>query len=172
MKANDEQDGEAVGGAWPFKPQPIHDPSQETRVEWLQRAANARPLGRWLFFFPEEEVGAAWARGCAALDLGELGGVQALKVRTAKPDGKGRAEGEKVILATCGGSRDSVRGAGERLVRALDYRNSNGKAYFRLTGAPGVAFSVSCPRLGDEADEEARAAEAAEDDAAAYGPHP
>eukprot|EP01064_Diplonema_japonicum_P035466 TRINITY_DN769_c4_g1_i1.p1 TRINITY_DN769_c4_g1~~TRINITY_DN769_c4_g1_i1.p1 ORF type:complete len:159 (+),score=36.27 TRINITY_DN769_c4_g1_i1:45-479(+) len=109
------------------------DPMSETRLPWLLEHNEQRAVesglddegeddgGKWMLFYPNDEINAAWHRSVDLYRAGHLPGVHSMKVSTAMPNPRASTSASKVIIFYCGPSKDEakMRSIGTSLASAM-----------------------------------------------------
>ena len=113
----------------------IYSPSKITKDYWVyckeNHIAKQYPNndGKWMMFFPLDELDQRWNEACGLFRAGKLRGVNTMKVSTAKPNPKAiYKSGEGILIFYCGPSenREKVLEYGRNILTHMNYT----RAYF------------------------------------------
>lgn len=104
---------------------PDVDPSTHSEHMWLE--ASAAPYeyddadGKWLMFFPRDQIDAKWAQVKQLYFSGDLDRISSVKVSTAMPSERSSGKNEHVMAFFCGPADDEarVREIGTNLVEKI-----------------------------------------------------
>ena len=90
--------------------------------------------GKWMIFVPNEQLNESWAKAKHLYNAGELTGVIAMKVSTAKSNSRASSRDNAVIIFYCGPVDDEARVTqfGRNLVDKLDYKHPRDSRYVQL----------------------------------------
>jgi len=131
MAQNSNQELQAIDDGEPR-------PSQVSDQFWLfERPQGAMgPVdGKWMLFYPNKDMDAAWIKAKKLFRGGLLTGISAMKVSTARDNSRASDSGSRVLICYCGPVNDepNVLRYGENLLAQMKYRpvNSNPFIYYK-----------------------------------------
>jgi len=110
-------------------------PSQVSSAYWLFESASAPPSsaggGKWMLFYPNKDIDAAWIKAKTLMRKGLLTGIPSMKVSTARENARASDSNSQVIIFYCGPPEDEIAVVryGENLVNIMNYRSLNSNPY-------------------------------------------
>eukprot|EP01059_Diplonema_ambulator_P031191 TRINITY_DN5666_c0_g2_i1.p1 TRINITY_DN5666_c0_g2~~TRINITY_DN5666_c0_g2_i1.p1 ORF type:complete len:163 (+),score=19.25 TRINITY_DN5666_c0_g2_i1:54-491(+) len=81
----------------------------ECMEEQSRASGMTEDSGKWMLFYPNEQINEAWQRACHLYRGGYLPGVHSMKVSTGKPNPRCSSSATKVIIFYCGPSADKTK---------------------------------------------------------------
>jgi len=122
----------------------VHDdgetkPSQVSNDYWIYETSTSHSSspggGKWMLFYRNKDIDAAWIKAKTCMRSGILAGIAAMKVSTARENARASDKDSQVIIFYCGppDDEDSVVRYGKNLVEAMNYVsiNSNPHVYYK-----------------------------------------
>lgn len=114
-------------------------PSQVSSAYWLFESSSAPASsaggGKWMLFYLNKDIDAAWIKAKTLMRKGLLTGIPSMKVSTARENARASDSNSQVIIFYCGPPEDeaAVVRYGENLVKVMNYRslNSNPFVYYK-----------------------------------------
>jgi len=114
-------------------------PSRVSDQFWLQEnapGAMGSLDGKWMLFYWNKDIDAAWVKAKMLLRRGLLTGISAIKVSTSRSNPRASDKNSKVLIFYCGPPEDEVNVLrfGGNLVAAMNYRSlspSNSFVYYK-----------------------------------------
>jgi len=110
-------------------------PSQVSKDYWLYEKSNfpntSPANGKWMLFYLNKDIDAAWIKAKTLMRKGALTGIPAMKVSTARENSRASDSNSQVIIFYCGPPDDeaNVIRYGENLVAVMNYRSLNSNPY-------------------------------------------
>ena len=89
--------------------------------------------GKWMFFFPIEEMNSKWERACKLYNAGKLPGIISIKTSTAAKSPRCNDFKNGAIRFYCGPSDNErvMKAYGKILIKKFDYFERNGFAAYK-----------------------------------------
>ena len=110
----------------------------------VQRVEHDGHTGKWMLFYPLDELDEAWLRVLAAMDAGRLRGICGFKCSTAggatmRAPTHTAYSREHAMILYCGGSEEQVLRIGRELVKEMGYRLKP-YVYYKLNAQTGLVY--------------------------------
>jgi hypothetical protein len=79
-------------------------------------------FGKWMLFFPNNEMDTAWTTAVHAFNNNKLGDVSGMKASTFAHNPRALDNTTGTIILYCGGNQSSIESTGEAILEAMQYR--------------------------------------------------